>query len=103
MCNGVFISVLASSQVNTESHLQPVLCSAMCEAEAEASEAATGGDEAAKESKEEEPSPARHHKALLQLLAKERSCIFTRDSKAIGELQGIGNYIWNSTYSWIVN
>lgn len=50
--------------VNTESHLQPVLCSVMEDASQAEGE----------ETKEEASPSARHHKALLQLLASKIGC-----------------------------
>jgi len=53
--------------VNTESHLQPVLCSQLFE-----DEATKHIGDAAKSSKDE--APAQHHTPLLRLLAKELGC-----------------------------
>lgn len=60
--------------VNTESHLQPVLCSSAFEAEA--TKPAADAEGAAKEAaaKDEEPAPARHHAPLLRMLAAELGC-----------------------------
>ncbi|CAJ1394676.1 unnamed protein product, partial [Effrenium voratum] len=53
-------------QVNTEAHLQPVLCSSIFDDEAK--------DEKAEEKKDDEGILTRHHLALLKLIAKEAGC-----------------------------
>jgi len=62
--------------INTETHLQPVLCSSFFdEEEAKEEDSKDKKDEKKDEKKKEEDSQlSRHHMALLKLLAQELSC-----------------------------